>query len=55
MAWYSLTATSMGTSWDKSFNLGVGEDFAVDDVFDFLQFLLGHLGEVEKSKRRRSG
>ena len=30
----------------EGFDLGVGEDFAVDDVFDFLQFFVGDLGEV---------
>ncbi len=30
----------------EGFDLGVGEDFAVDDVFDFLQFFVGDLGKV---------
>ena len=47
MAWYSFTATSMGTSSSVS-TLGVGQHFAVDDGLDLFEFLIGHLREVGK-------
>ena len=45
MAPSSWTATSMGTS-TMVCDGGVGEDLAVDDVFDLLQLFVGDAGEV---------
>ena len=39
----------------EGFDLGVGEDFAVDDVFDLLQFFVGDLGEVGEVEAQTVG
>ncbi len=47
MAWYSLTATSMGTSSMVSTRL-LQQNLAVGDVLDLLQLFVGDRGEVRE-------
>ena len=54
MAWYSFTATSMGTSSSVS-TRGVGQHFAVDDVLDLFELFVGHLREVGEVEAQAVG
>ena len=54
MAWYSFTATSMGTSSSVS-TCAFGEHLAIDNVFDLLQFFVGNLREVRKIEAQPVG
>ena len=39
----------------EGFDLGVGQHFAVDDVFDLLQLFIGDLGEVGEVEAQAVG